>query len=396
MSPSLVAVTEHTLSEHDILLGRGSGPNMQRGNMNLRNLVWQVYINELRAAAPKYEGFSFEDVAGHKPSSFPLPLPFIKARICRRVLSEVQALGGKFLRKVSLESLQSGGDKAGASKMTKSSTSNKAVYLVRNHNYPSFHAIEVPMQESKGKIRQALRFQMDQRPRREREIRSSSSSEAFPSFAPGSGGSIRREHEALDRRMQKTNDLAIQSHLCSMFTGNGARQTALTIQDSSSNMTTQALHAAIATNAAGLGLTPATAMTVQAASTPAFPATNGAPFNTDLQSLSKAISILLGDVGTHNPGASSVQPPPLHPLQLPSQQMPPYIADLLVALSKSSGSSMSENKAPSWSQNSVTYSRPDQTASLPSLHPSSHSSPLSSKVSLSSSRNTQGWGSEKN
>ncbi|KAG7342411.1 hypothetical protein IV203_007504 [Nitzschia inconspicua] len=218
-------VPEHVMTEYDILLGRGSGPNMQRGNMNLRKLVWQVYIDELRAAAPRYQGFSFTTGNDGKTSAFPLPVSAVKSRICKEVLSIIKARNGKFLKKVSLDSSQSEGSKSTADKST--------VYLIRNHNYPSCYAVEVSKQEAKDKIRQALRFQMDQRPKREREIRSSTSPVESLTVCQGSSGTIRTEHVALEERLRENKDLTTMCGIGSAFAGRGSTITKISGLDAS-------------------------------------------------------------------------------------------------------------------------------------------------------------------
>jgi hypothetical protein len=155
-------IVQHVLTENDVLMGRGSGPNGNTGNIRLRKLVWQVYLDELRASDPRYNGFSFDK---KMQGTFPLPLPAVKWRIRKQVMKVLQARGAKFLRGVSQERVVALSSLKGGRKK------QATMFLVRNGHRPSFYAIEATTQEAKNKIRQALRFQLDRRGEREEEIR---------------------------------------------------------------------------------------------------------------------------------------------------------------------------------------------------------------------------------
>jgi hypothetical protein len=324
-------LTEHAMTEHDILLGRGSGPNTQRGNTRLRELVWQVYIEELQDAAPRYEDFAFGHANGNRTSTFPLPSPVIKACICRRVLVILQARNAKFLRKVSLESIQSTEFKTHKKKRATSPSPPTTVYLVRNQHYQSFYAVAVSRQESKDKIRQALRFQMDQRLRREQEIRSSSSSADHLSGFRGGRGFIPQDHQGPEARLAKSEDLSEKRVFRAIAPTSGSA-IATTAGPAA---IAQALNTAVSSLS---GPRPDNLMSMPASFAP-VPVTN------DPRTISQAVSVLLQSLSNNNVSAL-LQPSSLPLITTRTHLTPNNILDLLLSMLPNRGTQANSCFAP--------------------------------------------------
>jgi hypothetical protein len=130
------------LKSNDVIMGRGSGANLKKGNVKFRQLVWDKYNDEMA----RMERKTMEAIAA------------VKIKVANDVLDQIKSNGGRFLRKtlkpVSAQHAGSGEE---------SSVGGE----VRDIVYE-----EVPDKEALEKIKQTLRFQIERR--RDRGSRSGS------------------------------------------------------------------------------------------------------------------------------------------------------------------------------------------------------------------------------
>jgi hypothetical protein len=132
------------LKPNDILLGRGSGPNQSAGNTIFRNLVWNTFKEYLSEQQKETTGVDTiiedDDEAVFRPLD-----ATTKNQIARRILDTIHTSNGRFLRR--LNSLE-------AQRMVK----RDATLGEEN-----FMHVEISTKEAIEKIKQSLRFQIDQR-----------------------------------------------------------------------------------------------------------------------------------------------------------------------------------------------------------------------------------------
>jgi len=136
------------LKPNDVLLGRGSGTNHKTGNIRFRQIVWETYLDCVSSDVRP---------AGELPAA-------IKNRVAKDVLQTIKASEGRFLRKIS--------DPSGQGSLVQG-------------DHPRVYYKEISDKEALEKIKQTLRFQIEDRIEGRPRRRSSSMVEGpIPSLQP--------------------------------------------------------------------------------------------------------------------------------------------------------------------------------------------------------------------
>ncbi|KAG7369964.1 hypothetical protein IV203_027710 [Nitzschia inconspicua] len=122
------------LNSNDVILGRGSGANLKKGNVKFRQMVWDKYNEEMAGG----ELTTMEAIAA------------VKVKVANDVLDEIKSRGGRFLRKT-LKAEGVSKSRPVEDSIISGGSSGDIVYE------------EVSDKEALEKIKQTLRFQIERR-----------------------------------------------------------------------------------------------------------------------------------------------------------------------------------------------------------------------------------------
>lgn len=150
-SSSAAVEDDHVgLRPTDILLGRGSGANQSEGNTQFRNTVWDTfkeYLLEHRKKEATTGGGENTTIEDTDEALFRPLDAATKNQLARRILHKIHANNGRFLRRLSRLEAQR-------------VVLGEAIAGEANSMY-----VEITSKKAVEKIKQSLRFQIDQRDR---------------------------------------------------------------------------------------------------------------------------------------------------------------------------------------------------------------------------------------
>jgi hypothetical protein len=176
-------IVGHTgLRANDVLLGRGSGPSQYEGNRRFRGVVWNAFQEYLQGEQARHfhRGEKLE-------RSFPTSLSTsTKSRLCSIVREKISLMHGRFLRKVTSASVGATTD------------FDPSIICVSHNEYSknkdgkktfvkTYYKI-VDEKQVLNKIKQALRFLLEQKLGRKEHADVAKMAEATTSGDENSGG----------------------------------------------------------------------------------------------------------------------------------------------------------------------------------------------------------------
>jgi hypothetical protein len=172
-----------SLREFDILTGRGSGPNQSQGNTRFRQVVWETYQEHLSSMGVSTATASAgqELSRGSHFQHHQFMDSVVKNKLATKILAKIQALNGRFLRRISPEDFRnlpeheralvirvpetvptpSKREKSVSSESTTEVSSDVAAATVAPPQKRTTFYVQLSTKETMEKIKQSLRFQVD-------------------------------------------------------------------------------------------------------------------------------------------------------------------------------------------------------------------------------------------